>query len=204
MPTDLDRIRNTGVSTKLQLVQEGNRYSLDAIYRKVPNTLEEIENEIFELQNNVWECGWFIGERLITIRDKYLNELKENYNSISEYAKIKFGLDSSQTSRFIFIAEYFTQADARQLGSKLRLLKKIKEEEHQEYLEWIKLENPTYRQIEEDIKNKYPTFNKPQKGINMGRKKMVVNFEILKKKIPKEKHNEFLERINLLIEEYSE
>jgi len=178
----------------------------EAIYPEMseilPDTLEQIEEEIQTLNSRVWECGWYIGKRLLYIKENYLTEL--NYSSISEYANEKFNFGTDLTSRFIFIANIFDIADVRQFRSKLRLLQGLDRDEIDNYLEWMKSENPTYKELENKVKSdkNVSVVNREEKEININKTVVKVNLRKMGLTIPKDRQTDFLRDLESLCRQY--
>ncbi|MDH5681125.1 MAG: hypothetical protein OEZ36_06045 [Spirochaetota bacterium] len=168
---------------------------------EVPDSLEEIEDQITKLDTRIWESAWLIGKRLIAVRDMYLKDL--GFINISEYSKEKFGFSHATTVRFIFLASTFDISTARNFGSKLRLLQPLNDSEREKYLDWIKENNPSFREIEDKIKSENKKPNRSQKKIDINKTKITVNLKEMGLKIEEKKQDEFLNRLTMLIEEFS-
>lgn len=212
MASQLDKIKKNMQAGKISVPKDPHRpnaggYEDSIIHAElsehIPDNLEEIESQISKLTNRMWETAWLIGSRLSVIKEKYLSAL--GYLSITEYANEKFELSSDMTSRFVFIAKNFTIADARQFGSKLRLLSSLDPLEMKKYLEWMKEENPTYREIESKLKeDKGQKLGRPKKEISLTKTTLTVDFKKLGVSIGSEKSQEFLQKLQELIMEYSD
>ncbi len=85
------------------------------------------------------------------------------------------------------------------------------DDKRKEYLEWMKEENPSFRQIEERIKaekeNK-PIKSRPQSEVSIRGDNMNINLNLLGfnsiyyKKLEKPKREEFIEKLKKVFEEY--
>ncbi len=186
------------------LLQKGNTFRKELAEpetsEEIPDDLEEIENQIHKLKDRLWEMAWLIGKRLILVKDKYLDATE--FLNIGDYSKEKFGIEKRTTYRFIFIADNYDKMTARTLGSKLRLLEPLDDEKRKEYLKWMKLKEPTYREIEERIKSEMKKeINQPEK-FSLSKSILKVNFKEVGGMIPKEKTQDFLKDLDLLINKY--
>lgn len=170
-------------------------------YKTIPNSLDEIENQIIKLKGKMWEFSWLIGKRLIVIREKYLKDL--GYLNISDYASEKYDFSHGTTMNIIFVAGTFTQSQTFDYGSKLYLLRPLDETKKQKYLEWMKSQNPTANEIRNLIKSEIKKPGRPKKKINLGKTKLTVNFKEMGITIKKDCEDEFLKRLEDLITEYS-
>ncbi len=197
-----DRLKKGSYTANL--LQKGNTYRKELtepeFSEDIPENIEEIELQINSLKNRMWEVSWLIGKRLLVVKDKHLEGTE--FLSISDYAKSKFGFERRTTYRFMFIAKHFDQVTARTLGSKLRLLEPLNEDKRNAYLEWMKNDNPTFREIELKIKeeNKKDPISKEKFLINKNLLK--VDFQQIGTSIPENKTDDFLRELEELIKKY--
>lgn len=169
---------------------------------EIPTSLTEIENQINKLHGKSWEILWLIGKRLLEIKEKYLKDL--DYLNISDYAKEKFNFSHTTTVHAINLSNNFSLSCTRNFGSKLRLLLPLENNMKDKYLEWMEKESPTYKQIQDKIKEETkPKIGRPKQDVNLSKTKMTVDFKRMGRFIPKEKSNDFLKELNELIDKYS-
>ncbi len=119
--------------------------------KNMPNTVDELENEIDRLKEEMQKSMWLIGQRLSKIKNEKLYETK--YKDFTEYCTYRFEFNRRTAYRFLFIYDNFTFETARTHGSKLRLLEGIKDDEKcKELLEWMDKESPSFREVEQKVK----------------------------------------------------
>jgi len=171
-------------------------------YLEIPDSLEEIENQIADLHSQVEINGWHIGQRLIAVKNNYIDNTE--YKNIYDYAFEKFKMGQTSTKYLMFVASAFTECHVRDYGSKLRLLQPLDENKRKKYLEWIEKDHPTFHDIEEKIKaEKMVKIGRPTQEISLQKTQLVVNFKKLGISIDKNKKAEFLEEIKKVIKKYS-
>ncbi len=166
----------------------------------VPTNIDEIEAQIVKLQLHITKCGWLIGKRLLSIEDNYLEATA--YQNIAEYAEDKFGFKRTTAYNMIFVARNFTLVQSIELASKLYLLYPLDKNDREKYVEWMMAKKPSRKEIEERIKSEINKVGRPKKDINLSKTKLTVDFRLMKKSIPKEKQNDFLNDLKKLISEY--
>ncbi|MDH4129808.1 MAG: hypothetical protein OEV44_13705 [Spirochaetota bacterium] len=189
-----------------QLVQMGKSFTQSKVElemsESIPESLDEIENQIKKLKGKSWEIFWYIGKRLVFIKENFLRTTE--YTNISDYAKAKFDFSHGTTVNCIFIAKNFSLSHARDFGSKLRLLQPLDIEKRQAYLEWFEKENPTFREIEDRIKSETKKLVNSKEKYFIGKSKIIINLNELGKSIKKDKSDEFLKKLEALVLEYAE
>lgn len=179
------------------------KFTLPELSEKLPDKITEIEKQIFKLNDRTWETIWHIGHRLNEINIKFLNET--SYKSISEYALETFEFSQSNTSNYMNISANFSLNHARNFGSKLRLLLPLDSQTREKYLEWFEKDNPSFRDIEEKIKQSTSAKKIPKKKvISISNKSISIDLLTLGKKINKNKVDEFERKLNDLINEFSD
>lgn len=181
--------------------QTGNTIIPPELTDNIPNSLNEIEEQINNLQGHYWKVSYHIGKRLIEIKEKYLAET--GFENIYTYALDKFGIGQRTCYNYIYLATNFNALQVTAMGYKLVLLQSLEKNDFQKYLKWIEKENPSLREIENKIKSDYPKQGRPLEPINLSKSKLTIDFRIMQKKINNDKRNDFLEELTKLIEKYS-
>lgn len=171
---------------------------------KISDDLNEAESFLDKIAARHWEMAWAIGYLLRQIEIKHAGVINNKYSTISQYAQLRFSIEPKTAQRFMFISEYFDIETARSFGSKLRLLQPLDEQKRKEYLDWIKKENPTFREIEEKLKSEKGNTNVTRQDIIEIRKNTIsVKLNQLGFDIPKEKHERLKSEITELLKKYS-
>ena len=141
----------------------------------IPESLDEIEQEIDRLKLRWSEVTYLIGQRLKYIADNRLYEQK-GYHDFKTYVTLAIKMSENNAYYYISVFEYFTEEQTKRAGSKLKLiipvlnklkrdktvsdeLKAIKIKGMRDEL-YYKIYNKTYREAEKiitDMRQKYFT-----------------------------------------------
>ena len=141
----------------------------------IPESLDEIEQEIDRLKLRWSEVTYLIGQRLKYIADNLLYEQK-GYHDFKTYVTLAIKMSENNAYYYISVFEYFTEEQTKRAGSKLKLiipvlnklkrdktvsdeLKAIKIKGMRDEL-YYKIYNKTYREAEKiitDMRQKYFT-----------------------------------------------
>lgn len=173
---------------------------------KISNDLNKAESFLDNIAARHWEMAWAIGYLLRQIEIKHSDVISNKYSNISQYAQTRFSIEPKTAQRFMFISEHFDIETARSFGSKLRLLQPLDKQKREMYLEWIKKENPTFREIEErlkDEKGKTSTVGKHE-TIEIKKNTISVKLDQLGFNIPKDKYERLKSEITELLKKYSD
>ena len=87
----------------------------------VPETLEEIEQQIDRLKLRWSEVTYLIGQRLKYISDNRLYEEK-GYHDFKTYVTLAIKMSENNAYYYISVFEYFTEEQTKTAGSKLKLI----------------------------------------------------------------------------------
>ena len=154
--------------------QQGDSCS-DITSANMPQSLDEIEQEIDRLKLRWSEVTYLIGQRLKYIADNRLYEQK-GYHDFKTYVTLAIKMSENNAYYYISVFEYFTEEQTKRAGSKLKLiipvlnklkrdktvsdeLKAIKIKGMRDEL-YYKIYNKTYREAEKiitDMRQKYFT-----------------------------------------------
>lgn len=167
----------------------------------IPDDIEEIESQINKLKERMWKAAWLIGKRLINIRENHLEKL--GYDNIHAYAFDKFEFKHATTYRFIYMASNYDLFSAQRIGAKLHLLQSLDEEKRKLYLEWIEKDNPSYRDIQQRIKDETKKPGRPKNNLSISKKKITVNLNQMKRELIPTEKEKFINELNTLIEKYT-
>lgn len=174
-------------------------------YETIPKSLDEIEKQISDLKEDIERSGLYIGMRLLQIKNNYLESIK--FDTIYEYAFDKYGFSKTTTYSLMFVAENRERFRALGMSSKLYLLQRVPEEKWDEYIDWMKKENPTYRQIQDKINQENPKVIAPPKDeIVFTKKNNKVNINLRKmgKSITKKNKDSFQQDLEFFIKNWEE
>ncbi len=147
----------------------------DITSQRIPESLDEIEQEIDRLKLRWSEVTYLIGQRLKYIADNRLYEQK-GYHDFKTYVTLAIKMSENNAYYYISVFEYFTEEQTKRAGSKLKLiipvlnrlkrdktvsdeLKAIKIKGMRDEL-YYKIYNKTYREAEKiitDMRQKYFT-----------------------------------------------
>ncbi|MBQ3922406.1 MAG: hypothetical protein II707_03845, partial [Spirochaetales bacterium] len=147
----------------------------DITSQRIPESLDEIEQEIDRLKLRWSEVTYLIGQRLKYIADNRLYEQK-GYRDFKTYVTLAIKMSENNAYYYISVFEYFTEEQTKRAGSKLKLiipvlnrlkrdktvsdeLKAIKIKGMRDEL-YYKIYNKTYREAEKiitDMRQKYFT-----------------------------------------------
>lgn len=169
---------------------------------KIPDKLEEVENQIKKLKNKVSECGWLIGKRLISIESKHLEGTP--YQNITEYAESKFGFKRTTTYNLLFVSKNFTKVQSIELSSKLYLLYSLEENKRQKYLDWMMREKPSRKEIEDKIKSEIKKPGRPKEEFSLTKTAVKIDLREMGYQISKDKKQAFFSELKSLVKKYAD
>ena len=181
----------------------------------MPQSLDEIEQEIDRLKLRWSEVTYLIGQRLKYIADNRLYEQK-GYHDFKTYVTLAIKMSENNAYYYISVFEYFTEEQTKRAGSKLKLiipvlnklkrdktvsdeLKAIKIKGMRDEL-YYKIYNKTYREAEKiitDMRQKY--FTDIGKIVQFQRVRIVKDKIIINEKDP-----DIQQKLLELIEEFYE
>ena len=187
----------------------------DITSANMPQSLDEIEQEIDRLKLRWSEVTYLIGQRLKYIADNRLYEQK-GYHDFKTYVTLAIKMSENNAYYYISVFEYFTEEQTKRAGSKLKLiipvlnklkrdktvsdeLKAIKIKGMRDEL-YYKIYNKTYREAEKiitDMRQKY--FTDIGKIVQFQRVRIVKDKIIINEKDP-----DIQQKLLELIEEFYE
>ncbi len=152
--------KNENLESEKKQLQEKLQTKQNSLeeFENIPETVEEIEKQILKLTGNSYEIFWLIGNRLIEIHKKVINDKDSNNDdtiNFQDYIEKKFTFSRRSAYNFMFLAEYFNRVQSIAHGSKLLLLQSLDKENREKYLEWMDKENPSRNEIAEKIKEEF-------------------------------------------------
>ena len=75
-------------------------------YETMPSNLNDIEKQIFDLQDKLSKSLWLIGIRLIKIREEYIDQIK--YTDFLTYVEEELGIQSRTAKNLMFLSKTMT------------------------------------------------------------------------------------------------
>jgi hypothetical protein len=138
-------------SIKIDVPNNQDSFTDMVEYEIMPDNLNDLEEQIYELMEKTSRCGWYVGKRLIVIHEAFMNDI--GYKDFVKYVEDKLGIKSTTAKNLMFVAKNFELGQALDFGSKLYLLYPVDKSKHEQYLQICKDNDFSYRQFAEYIKH---------------------------------------------------